>query len=151
MGLRLLSRRQEAPILDSFKRHRALAHHFIDSRNQLADFLFRVDHFDEHRKIATEAKDFGNVDLVMRAEALDASEDRRPGHALMPKQLHNRRVQWTTVPAISFSDEDPQELPCYEVGHCIFLPQSVLTAAVAARRALFWVTALRTGTTNHED
>src|SRR5450755_4658353 len=92
-AFRFFPSRKQAMVFDSFERHRALADHLIDPRNDLSDLLFRVDDFDQDREVAAKLEDLCDVDLMKRStEAFDAAENRRASDAFVPQHLDDGGV-----------------------------------------------------------
>src|SRR5262245_21889411 len=96
--------------LDLFKRHESFGHHLVNLRQQLVDFLLRIDNFYDDRQILGKAKDLRGMQTAVGAESHRTAEDGGAGEMKLAGFQDDGFVERLSVPLVTLADKDSQKI-----------------------------------------
>src|ERR1700719_3605082 len=97
--------------LDSLQSDESTTDHFVQLRKNLLDLLFRVDAFDDDRKVERQLEESRRMNATARAEAHDSPGNRRAGVVALSEQLHYCPVQRLPLVLVPLADVDSHQHP----------------------------------------
>ena len=89
--------------LDLFQGHESAGHHRIENRQEVFDFRFGVDDFDDQRQILRQPQDLGRMQPAGMSKSHRSAQHRRPGEMDIARLEHDRFIKRPALRLRSFS------------------------------------------------
>src|SRR6187397_904868 len=95
--------------LDLLECDQSVSDHLVELRQDGADAILLVDHLDQDRQVLGQAQETRRVKVCVRAEAFDAAQDRRAGHASFAEEGDDDLIEGFAIAMVRFTDVDADE------------------------------------------